>query len=781
MLKKLIVLIYLSLNLYSETVQQIETTNRNELVEKNPTNTTKTYPDATGEGTPKNWNEQDWKKHMENNGSLGTGLIGRAQSNTSIQGSDIATSGNPNMINTSNLRNNESLKSVKSLHSFSDDIKNSALNANTNRSLKDLNIIETTKCYIAREMPIRFKCDKTGLIYGAGINSSGKDAKINCENECFEQMTCVDVNSGNSTSNLDIGEIKLNEGETTKEKAIEIKSKLDKLIFNSSVSKGVIYLDIEVTLLDGTKQFFIKKLKLENKEYNLKIALNIKSVRFIVYSMDNASSGSISSAISTNRVSKYICPSNQDITDKKPGDFAYLCPSGKIVSLSGNAQAFKICEDYGVVGDNIDGTFSSFDRCNSICRQNFTCNLDTTAISTNSLQNFREGCIEGQANCKVETCKALRTNKNQVLNENVFDASLESKPTIISGALVNGAKRPKVLLSEDIDFLTRSKEEWKDGAYRDMVNSGTYRYSAKKLNEDTDNSDAYGMKLLSNSTDSSLKGSATRGLYWINKPRAFDVGEDVAFKHYAVLEVVVDSLKYDSNGKQYRVKDKILFVKTSEDDTFKPFATKKNYAQKSADKITDTVVITAVWNYEYFNNSLKAWYPLSSTNNLEYFKNSVITLDGPYLRIPIVKDYNKLMYSLPGIIRSIDKNGPNETKNYTGEFNGTGQAIMGLKLYVKYSNDNDITYASVIEEIENGTWNNIFDSASSFTSIQNVISDTQLLSDALTYSKTSEQRNRNDDIEIFLYGKENNKTAYTRIKPKNEDLGKKGFIYIFAQ
>ena len=100
MLKKLIVLIYLSLNLYSETVQQIETTNRNELVEKNPTNTTKTYPDATGEGTPKNWNEQDWKKHMENNGSLGTGLIGRAQSNTSIQGSDIATSGNPNMINT---------------------------------------------------------------------------------------------------------------------------------------------------------------------------------------------------------------------------------------------------------------------------------------------------------------------------------------------------------------------------------------------------------------------------------------------------------------------------------------------------------------------------------------------------------------------------------------------------------------------------------------------------------------------------------------------------------
>lgn len=780
MFKKIIILIYITLNLYSETVQQIETTNRNQLIEKDTTNTTKTYPEATGESNPKHWNQQDWKGHMEKNGSLGTGLIGSAQSNTAIQGSDIATSGNPNMINTTNLRNNESLKNVKSLHSFSDDIKNSALNANLNKTLKDLNIIETTKCYIAREMPIRFKCDKTGLVYGAGMNSSGKDAKINCENECFEQMTCVDVNGGNVTSNLNIGEIKLNEGEISNEKTIAINSKLDTLIFNSSVTKGIIYLDIELTLIDGTKQFFIKKLKLENKEYSLKIALNLQSARFIVYSTDKISSGSISSAVSTNRVSKYICPSSQDITDKKPGDFAYLCPSGKVVSLSGNAQAFKICEDYGVVGDNIDGTFSSFDRCNSICRQNFVCKLDTTTVSTNSLQNFREGCIEGQSNCKVETCKALRTNKNQVLNENVFDATLESKPTIISGALVNGAKRPKVLLSEDIDFLTRSKEEWKDGAYRDMVNNGTYRYAAKKLNEDTEGSDAYGMKLLSNSSDTSIKGSASRGLYWINKPRAFDVGEDISFKHYAVIEVVVDTLKYDSFGKQFRVKDKILFVKTSEDDTFKPFATKKNYAQKSADKITDTIIITAEWNYEYFNTSLKEWYPLSSSNSLEYFKNAVITLDGPYLRIPIVKDYNKLMYLLPGIIRSIDKNGAIETKNYTGEFNGTGQAIMGLKLYVKYTNDSGISYKSVIDDIENGTWDNVYDSTSSSTSIQNVTSDTLLVSDSLTYGK-SEQRNRNDDIEIFLYGKENNKTAYTRIKPKKEDLGKKGFIYIFAQ
>lgn len=151
--------------------------------------------------------------------------------------------------------------------------------------------------------------------------------------------------------------------------------------------------------------------------------------------------------------------------------------------------------------------------------------------------------------------------KNQIINENVFDATLEAKPTIIAGALVNGAQRPKIVLSEDVDFQTRSKEEWKDGAYRDMVNHGTYRYASKKINEDTESSDAYGMKLMTNSVDTTVQGSATRGLFWINKPRAFDVGENVSFKHYAVLEVVVDGLKYDSYGKQYRVKDKILYVK----------------------------------------------------------------------------------------------------------------------------------------------------------------------------------------------------------------------------
>lgn len=766
---------------YSSSVKTQEDLNRNQISTPNSSKTITTYDSATGDENVSNWNQQDWKNNMTENGALGTGLIGTTQSNTAITGSDIATTGDPNMISTSNLRSNESLKNVGSLHSFSEQLQNDVVSSNLSRNKSDLNYTETTKCYIAREMPIRFKCEKTGLIYGAGMNSNGKDAKVNCESECYEQMTCVDVNNGGTTMSITIPNLELVEGDTKKENTTAVDNQLSFLEFGATVTQGNVYLDIEIETVDGKTQFFAQKMKLTTKDYNLKIGFYVKNIKFSLYSDSKKNSiGSIANATSSNKVSKYICPSQQDISAEKPGDFAFLCPSGRVATVSGNGQTFKMCEDYGVVGDNPDGTFSNYNTCNSICRTNFECKLNTDSISTNSLQNFREGCMEGQTNCNLDTCKALRVAKSQIINENVFDGTLTSTPTIISGSLVDGATRPKIVLTEDIDFQTRNKEEWKDKAYSNMVNKSTYRFAAKKINEDTENSDAYVMKLTTNSTDTTVKGNAIRGLYWINKPKAFDVGEGVAFKHFAVLEAVVDSLKYDLNGELYRSKDKILYVKTSESDTFKPFATKREFARKTSDKVSDTEILTSTWKYEYFNSGLGNWYALSPSTSLEYFKNSQIVLDGPYVRTPIVENYNKMAYLLPGLIRKIVKNGPYETKVYTGDFDGTGQVITNLKLYVKYTNDTSMTYAGVVEEIESGDWEQIYDSFSSSNTSMAVVSDTLNVADAVTYNRT-DSRYSNEDIEIYLYGKENNKTAFTRIKPKKDDIGKKGFVYIFAQ
>lgn len=68
------------------------------------------------------------------------------------------------------------------------------------------------------------------------------------------------------------------------------------------------------------------------------------------------------------------------------------------------------------------------------------------------LYKISGGCIEGQSDCNLETCRSLRIAGAQVINENVFHADFEAEQTVVNGALVQGVERPKVLLKEDLDF-----------------------------------------------------------------------------------------------------------------------------------------------------------------------------------------------------------------------------------------------------------------------------------------------------------------------------------------
>lgn len=249
---------------------------------------------------------------------------------------------------------------------------------------------------------------------------------------------------------------------------------------------------------------------------------------------------------------------------------------------------------------------------------------------------------------------------------------------------------------------------------------------------------------------------------------------------YAVLEIIADSIRTDGYGNSYRERDKILYVKTTKDDFFKPFAIKRGFAKKASNSVEDAEVLAAKWEYQYFNTSSNYWIAHSSATRLEYFKQEKILVNGPFLRIPVISNYNSLMYNLPGLKRKIVKNGPSETVLYSGAFDGSGQAVTAVKMYIDYKDTSLLTYQSVVENIDNGTWKPIYDNSSMGSSPSAVTSDTKKESDSVKYHN-SLNKNSSEDIEIFLYGKEDKKTAYTRIKPKTEDVGKKGFIYIFAQ
>lgn len=779
---KIYMLMLTSIFLFALTPEEeAQKTKRNDRPMESRTLTTKTYSEATNSENSRNWNNQDWKNHIGKNGNLDTGLIGSSQSSLkNIKGNDIALDGNPNNLNSATLRQNSALSDVKSIHSYSDELQNSVLQTNISRTNSNINLEQTTKCYITREMPTRYKCDKTGLVYGGGINTSGSEAKKICETECYEQFTCVNVNPTAQAQSAVLGNLNIS---GKQEQIIEssVVTKIENIEFDAKITSGKLFLDIIFVTLDGKEKAFAKKNPItKNEKYTIRVGQDSQSIKIIAYGNEDSSSGALNSVtINYKKEDKFICPSSQDISDKNPGDFAYLCPSGKIKTFNVNNMSYKICEDYGVVGNNKDGTFSNAESCSNICKNTFDCKLDTISVATNSLQNFREGCIEGQPNCSIDTCRQMRLNQNQIINENVFYADFQAHPTIVSGTPIQGIERPKILLSEDIDFQTRSREEWKDGAYGDMIKRGTYRFSAVTLNQDTQSSDAFNMGMESNSTDTTLRGSAIRSLYWVNKPKAFDVGNNVEYKYYAVLEATIDSLKYDLNGNRIRVKDKVLYVKINEEDNFKAFAIKRNFAKKDLNGLDDSALITAVWSYEYFNTSLNRWFSHSANTQLEHFKKSAIVMNEPYVRIPIVTNNNNLSYKLPGVIRSIIRNGPNETLIYNGDFLGSGQAITQLKLYVEYSKDS-MTYEQIVQKIDMAELEPIYNNSSISSSPQNVISDTLNKSDSLTI-KNARMQKSNEDIEIFMYGTANNKTAYTRIKPKEEDVGKKVFVYIFAQ
>lgn len=785
MFRKILLLLSLLVSLYSTEKTEIQEKEKNYRNDhpSNPTSVHKTYKEATKDNNVKNWNNKDWEAHMQNSGVFDTGLIGNSQNNASSLGSEVINNANPNQLSTAGLRENDALKENKALFGYSDEVQKSIFDGNNARHTGNINITQSTKCYIAREMPIRFKCSKTGLIYGAGINTGGSEAQKLCESECYEQFSCVNVSPASaSVSTTTIANTKLTSSDEKKTASKNITNglKISYIEFDAKSLKDRAFIDIIITSSDGTEKIINKKMLLKEQKYNLKINQFGTSLKIVVYGDKKGSEISVENIIITfKKEDKFICPTNQDISDRLPGEFAYLCPSGKIKTLTGPTGSYKICEDYGVIGDNSDGTFSTIDGCNNSCKNSYSCSLDNTALSTASLQNFREGCIEGQTDCTLETCKNLRIGKAQVLNENIFHGDFEPIPTVVNGALIKGVERPKVLLSDDLDFLERSKEEWKDGAYNDMVKRGSYRATKFNINENTNVSNAYSMGVASNSKDGTEAGASVKSLYWVFKPKAFDVNEK-SYKFFAILEVIVDNTKQDAYGNNYRERDKIFYVKTSEEDFFKPFAIKRGFARKTSNQVDDAEVLTSKWEYQYFNTSSNNWFSHSNLTNLEYFKNTKIDIDGPFLRIPIVSNYNRLMYQLPGIVRKVIKNGPMETKVYTGTFDGSGQSITSVKLFVDYSQTSTLSYSSVVDKIDKGEWTPVYNNASTTSSPTAVVSDTMVASDSVKYHNTA-SRNSKEDIEIFLYGEATNKSGYTRIKPKAEDIGKKGFIYIFAQ
>lgn len=444
---------------------------------------------------------------------------------------------------------------------------------------------------------------------------------------------------------------------------------------------------------------------------------------------------------------KFVCLDLQDISGLLPSGYASKCPSGNIMKFNTGTKTVEICADYGIVGDNRDGTYSELSSCQAICRQQFSCVLDSTITDTNLLQDFREGCIEGQEECKKnqDLCRDLRVSGAKIVNENVFNARLEVTNTVINSAQVQGVNRPRPLLRTDLDYETIKKEEWKDEGYLYMLMNNNYKSTILNIGENTESSNAYSYGI-----EYSSFGFPIRTLNWLLKPKSNDV-ENGSFYFYNIIDTVVERTIIDINGNKKKMKNKIMYLRTSKDnDFFKPFAIIENYATNifSDGVYTESISPEAKWEYKTFSGT--SWVLLDKNQAAEYFNFSEIILDKPFMRIKIINDIKTFYDKLPGIIRKKIVVGPYETKFYTGAYDGTGEVVGKYTEYVLYS-PNKLTYENLFTLVNNNEIQPIYDNITSSM-----------------YPKTLKNDNGDIDsnINTYLYGLNNKKDGYIRIFPK---------------
>lgn len=740
----------------------------------------KSVPDALDDNNISKWNVSNWKDYFENKGA-DKSLIGNTQAMVggTTEGK-IAFDSNPNYLTTDTLKENDNVKNnpaISGMDSLTQqEILSKSLN-NVNVSLLD--IADSIKCYITRDVSFRWKCNYTGLIYGGEVDESGEKAKENCINDCYEQRTCVNVNPDSSAENVIIPELNC-DFSTQEECSTSLALNKDKLLEKLTINfTGVennntnYFIDINLLREDGSTRVLNKNLRRDFIDNNVTVNVRepVKNIKITVkkFNDNNTSISDISNVeLQYRKDDKWICRSLQDIGSLDSGDYGYSCASGNIQTFIADGRTYKICNDGGLGADNTDGTFSNESSCLSICKLAKDCAPDFTTYTTDAVKTFREGCIEGQAGCSNEKkdCKVSRLKGDVILNEVVFDASTKKRITIQNSAQVKETKRPKVDPGEDLSFERKNQEEWKDEAFKDMASKSKYSYVSSPIGDNTEAQNAYRMKFASG-ISYGVPGTAVRQLDWILKPKAYSVNTDETSYLYAILVANFGYHEYGIQGKLEEKRKQIWYIKTSDNDTFKAIKVGFDLGLNGIDDNNNTTFVETTASQlndkTFISND---WVGLSISQNAEYFKTIKFgDNDKPYWNFPIVLNFPNLIYMLPGMVRSVVRNNTAyDIYKYNGNFDGSGDGMLNFSIYTYYSTT-PITYAQLYEKIANGEAKKIYKQGEEYLYPKNINGDGK----------------GNKNIQLFQYGTADKTTIYSRVFPNKDDIGKKGFIYVFIQ
>lgn len=665
-----------------------------------------------------------------------------------------------------------------SISAYSTEMQTAILNSASASSTGASADNKQVKCYITRDIPFRYKCSMTGLIYGGGMNESGAKAKNLCNSECYETKTCLNVSpaTASATTATIPNLMSYVDGNTTVGTSTFIADstrKIKTIAFTSSSDNAVspFYINLFYKDAKNIERKLVSSLMATSASEERLFSLNdtVKSIYFKVYSKTgvtaNVKLSNIIVTYSSNE--KWICPSLQDISKQNPADFAKLCPSGQIYTFVAGST-YKICADSAIIGENTDGTFATQTSCLTSCKASGSCTPDTEVFNTEILKNFREGCIQGQSNCVDADCATARKTSSAVMNEVFFDAGYTPIISVQNSIQVKDVKRPRVSVLEDADYLKQQAEEWKDEAYAGMLKEKTFTLTSVKIGENTVTSNAFGIGNVSGGAFG-VTNTSTRALKWNYKPAAYDVSTGQSFFLYSVMIADIGHQEFDLTGKPSIQRDRIWYIKTGPSaDQFKSFRREVDIGASGIDNNASSGVSLYLHPYVSIEDTTfsgGAWHSISSSSNAEYFDTQIFNPElKPFWTRDVIHNLGTVLETLPGLVRYRTKD-IYRTSFYDGKFDGSGDGLLDLRVISFYSNS-ILTYKQITDRVLDKTYPVIYQSNAQFLYPTRVKSDSE--------------NDISSPIHIYQYGAASKQTAYMRAFPRKQDIGKKGFVYVFV-
>lgn len=780
-------------------------------------NTTTNYnlANPTLDQNKSNWNTKDWHKKLTDDsqgGAVGNTMLFMNKSPFLKRNAETTDT---SKLTVEAINNDTNLSSTRASSGYSESFRsqltgqaqsNPAYRANSNT------YENTLECFIARDLPYRYKCEETGLVYGGDTlartatggsitnmdGMSGKQALNLCKENCKQQFSCINVNTGaNQSQNISSEQFVLTNSEYIKNiSTTTATSKITNILFdlnitspdtnisNETLKLDVSYIDDKGKTIELVKNFKAGKIATEQT-----LAINnlVQSLKFRFFTNSTSSIAVKINSMKINYESgnKYICPQTQDISVLHNEDFAYICPAGSTVWFGEH----QICTTGVLAGDNSDGTYSNEQTCRNICNIPKKCVVETGNFDADIFSMAREGRLgrvaaDGEFTSadnnlirQDSDCTTARQTKQQIVNEVIYDAKGNPIQTVLNGSLVPGVDRPRVLNDAGVNEQDRNKQEWKDSAYQNMLNLGTYAQSDTDIGGNTSSKFAYYINLINGADYGNTIQTSSKELYWKLKPASLMYDNSLEYKLFIIVKADIE--KYaEGVGSRNITRDQVWYIKTSESDTFYPFYRIENYATVTAGTTSSgTLMPTVIPNpsaqplFSTFSGG--GWGSISSSMSAPSFKNTVFAPDNFWYEFKAVGSVGNIHYNLPGLIRSVTAN---NTNIYTGDFTGTGNGVANIEVYGLFS-ENQLSYQQIkdkitqIDNLPSGTFQADNYSAKIYKTTMDSYFNKFIKGDNV---------NTNSNVEIYQYGNAQKNSLKAVIKPRREDIGKNGFVYIFV-